>query len=155
MRCRPFPSSRPVRSPDASAARAARRADAGPRRAHGPRTAIGLLLSASLGLALSGCGASESPAARFARDPDSLKRGRSLFVGTCAAYCHGLQPGVRDAPYLFDCDWKHGGSDEEIFATIRAGVPETRMQGFADRMPEGDDDVWRIVAFIRSKSECR
>ncbi len=102
----------------------------------------------------SGCGESESPAARFAGDPEALKRGRSLFVGTCGAYCHGLQPGNRDAPYLFDCEWKHGGRDDEIFRTIRAGVPNTRMQAFADRMPEGDDDLWKIVAFIRSKADC-
>lgn len=112
-----------------------------------------LLVFATMQVLLA-CGGSESPADRFARDPEALKRGRSLFVGTCGAYCHGLQPGNRDAPYLFDCDWKHGGSDEAIFATIRAGVPNTRMQGFADRMPEGDDDLWRIVAFIRSKSDC-
>ena len=96
----------------------------------------------------------ESPAARYAKDPAALKRGKSLFVGTCGAYCHGLQPGNRDAPYLFDCEWKHGGSDEQIFRTIRGGVPNTRMQGFADRMPEGDEDLWKIVAFLKTKAGC-
>jgi mono/diheme cytochrome c family protein len=95
-----------------------------------------------------------SPAARYANDATALKRGKSLFVGTCGAYCHGLQPGNRDAPYLFDCEWKHGGSDEEIFRTIRGGVPNTRMQGFADRMPQGDDDLWKIVAFLKTKASC-
>lgn len=112
------------------------------------------ILCSILVAALLGCGGSESPAARYAREPEALKRGRSLFVGTCGAYCHGLQPGHRDAPYLFDCEWKHGGRDEEIFATIRSGVPDTRMQGFANRLPEGDEDIWRIVAFIRSKTDC-
>jgi len=101
-----------------------------------------------------GCSAPESPAARHARDPESLKRGKSLFVGTCGAYCHGLRPGHRDAPFLFDCEWKHGGSDQEIFDVIRAGVPQTRMQGFADRLPEGDEDIWRLVAFLKSKANC-
>jgi mono/diheme cytochrome c family protein len=113
--------------------------------------AIGLL--AGLGAAL-GCSAPESPAARHAKDPESLKRGKGLFVGTCGAYCHGLQPGNRDAPYLFDCEWKHGSSDQEIFDVIRAGVPQTRMQGFTNRLPEGDEDIWRLVAFLKSKSSC-
>jgi mono/diheme cytochrome c family protein len=119
--------------------------------------AIGLLTATLVaigsGLTL-GCSAPESPAARHAKDPESLKRGKGLFVGTCGAYCHGLQPGNRDAPYLFDCEWKHGSSDQEIFDVIRAGVPQTRMQGFADRLPEGDEDIWRLVAFLKSKSSC-
>lgn len=111
------------------------------------------LVAIGSGLTL-GCSAPESPAARHAKDPESLKRGKGLFVGTCGAYCHGLQPGNRDAPYLFDCEWKHGSSDQEIFDVIRAGVPQTRMQGFADRLPEGDEDIWRLVAFLKSKSSC-
>ena len=113
--------------------------------------AIATLIGISAAL---GCSAPESPAARHAKDPESLKRGKSLFVGSCGAYCHGLRPGHRDAPYLFDCVWKHGSSDQEIFDVIRAGVPQTRMQGFADRLPEGDEDIWRLVAFLRSKASC-
>jgi mono/diheme cytochrome c family protein len=117
------------------------------------RVLVSLLVALAVAGTL-GCSAPESPAARYAKDPEALKRGKGLFVGTCGAYCHGLKPGHRDAPYLFDCEWKHGGSDEEIFQTIRAGVPDTRMQGFADRMPEGDEDLWKIVAYIRSKASC-
>lgn len=138
------------------AGRAGSPGSSGPTGRRGFSRLIGLvgLLGLVARFGASGCGEPESPAARFAADPEALKRGKSLFVGTCGAYCHGLQPGHRDAPYLFDCEWKHGGSDEAIFRTIRAGVPNTRMQAFADRMPEGDDDLWKIVAFIRSRSEC-
>ncbi|HTO58208.1 MAG TPA: hypothetical protein VMJ74_10460, partial [Pseudomonadales bacterium] len=45
----------------------------------------------------------ESPADRFAKDPAAVKRGKGIFVGTCAAYCHSLKKDNRDAPYLFDC----------------------------------------------------
>lgn len=102
-----------------------------------------------------GCPSPESPAARYAGDLQALKRGRSLFVGTCSAYCHGLQAGLRDAPFLFDCEWKHGDSDEDIFSVIHDGVAETRMPSFADKLPEGDEDIWKLVAFLRSKSTCR
>lgn len=133
----------------------ARRFDAPAKRVRVARNrAVGGLALGVLLLGATACSEPESPAARYAKDPEALKRGKSLFVGTCAAYCHGLQPGNRDAPYLFDCAWKHGGRDEEIFRTIRVGVPETRMQAFTDRMPEGDEDLWKIVAFIRSKADC-
>lgn len=111
-------------------------------------------LSLALPAALSSCQTPTSPVARMAADPAAIQRGKSLFVGTCGAYCHGLQPGHRDAPYLFDCTWKHGGSDEAIFETISRGVPNTRMQAFGGRLPEGDDDIWRIIAFLRSKASC-
>lgn len=111
---------------------------------------LGLVwLSASLG-----CPAPESPADVYARDPAAIARGRRLFVGTCGAYCHGLQPGHRDAPFLFDCEWKYGERDEDIFRVIQEGVAETRMPSFGGKMPEGDEDIWKLVAYLRTKSTC-
>ena len=94
-----------------------------------------------------------SPADRFAKDPAAVKRGKGIFVGTCAAYCHSLKKDNRDAPYLFDCEWLHGGTDAEIHNTIVNGVPNTRMVGFGNTFPQGDDDVWRVVAFLKSNRE--
>ncbi len=112
--------------------------------------AAALLGSALWGLA---CGSS-SPADVYAGDPVALARGRSIFMGSCGAYCHGLHPGKRDAPFLFDCVWKHGDEDEDHFRVIHGGVEGTRMVGFGGRLPEGDDDIWRVVAFLRSRSLC-
>ena len=95
-----------------------------------------------------GCG-SASPADAYRADPAALKRGKSIFVGTCAGYCHSTAPINRDAPYLFDCTWRHGnGSDQEIFDLIASGVPDTAMIAFRGKLPEGDDDIWRLVAYI-------
>jgi len=100
--------------------------------------------------------AEESPAVAFVKDPAAVKRGRSLFIGTCGAYCHSLHDGARgDVPDLFDCAWKDGGSDEEIFRSIADGVAGTRMVGFKKAMPEGETDVWKLVAFLRSESDCK
>jgi len=99
--------------------------------------------------------APESPAARFARDPAAVDRGRRIFIGTCGAYCHSTHDVERDAPSLFDCEWKHGGSDEQIFAVISDGVPGTRMPAWKGALPEGDDDIWRVVAYLRSASTCK
>ena len=99
------------------------------------------------------CGETGSPADALLADADAVSRGRSLFVGTCAGYCHKLTPERVDAVYLFDCEWKHGGSDREIFNTVTNGVPNTRMVGFGSNFPEGESDLWKIIAFLKSKRD--
>jgi mono/diheme cytochrome c family protein len=102
---------------------------------------------------LAACAGAATPAARFAGDPVAIERGRKLFVGTCAGYCHVADGrGLGNAPDLLDCEWRHGGSDAEIFAVLSAGVPGTPMLGFAGKV--GDDDLWRLIAYLRSASRC-
>jgi len=98
-------------------------------------------------------GETGSPADALLADADAVSRGRSLFVGTCAGYCHKLTPERVDAVYLFDCEWKHGGSDREIFNTVTNGVPNTRMVGFGSNFPEGESDLWKIIAFLKSNRD--
>lgn len=80
-------------------------------------------------------------------DPAALARGEALYAGSCANFCHADS----DDPVLdlFDCEWRHGSSDAEIFAVVTTGVADTRMVGFGNNWPEGEADLWRIIAFIR------
>lgn len=124
------------------------------------RLAVLLAAGAALAVAAS-CAKPEpaapkpSPAAAFAGDPAAVKRGKGLFIGMCGAYCHSLHGGARgDVPDLFDCAWKNGGSDDEIFRSISSGVPGTRMVAFAGVLPDGDTDIWKLVAFLRANSSC-
>ena len=96
---------------------------------------------------LAGC-QPPTPAAALRTDADAVKRGKALFVGTCAGYCHS--PTVeRAAPNLLDCVWKHGdGSDQAMFDIIADGVPNTPMIAFRGKLPAGDDDIWRVVAYL-------
>ena len=89
--------------------------------------------------------------------PADIARGRALFTGTCGAYCHRASSApatvnASDAPSLFDCDWRRGGSDAQIFNTISKGVEGTRMVAFGGALP--DEDIWRIVAYLKSASLC-
>lgn len=86
----------------------------------------------------------------FMADPVAMERGEALFVGTCAGYCHSLEGPNADALFLFDCQWKHGGSDQAIFDIVTTGVPNTRMVGFGNNFPQGEDDLWKIIAYLRS-----
>ena len=103
--------------------------------------------------------AEPAPAApKSAATPEDLARGKALFTGTCGAYCHQANPQAgpsqsAEAPFLFGCDWKHGGSEDQIFQVIRQGVPGTRMVAFADAIP--DDDIRRIVAYLKAASTCK
>lgn len=97
--------------------------------------------------------AAASPAAAYLDDPEAVAFGRRYFRAVCTGYCHSTQPGlVRDAPDLFDCDWRHGGTDEEVFRTIAEGVPDTEMLPFGGKLE--DEVLWKIVAFLRAGSRC-
>ena len=104
-------------------------------------------------LTLMGCSPEPSIVEAFMQDPVAVARGDALFIGTCSGYCHSLTPDSGDALFLFDCEWKHGGSDEEIFNTVTEGVPNTRMIGFGNNFPEGDDDLWKIIAYLRTNAQ--
>jgi mono/diheme cytochrome c family protein len=116
---------------------------------------LALLVSVCLALAAlaeRGAHAVDVPEPATAMTPADLARGRAIFIGTCGAYCHKMVPGPGDAPYLFDCDWLHGGSDAQVFQSISKGVPNTRMVPFGGALK--DPDIWRLVAWMRSASTC-
>ena len=89
----------------------------------------------------------------FAEDPQSLGRGEALFLGSCAGQCHAFDGLNAGADYLFDCYWYNGETDDELFNIVTDGIPNTRMVGFGTNFPEGDDDLWKIIAFVRFKQE--
>ena len=117
------------------------------------RVLIGIGLAAAM-LSLSPIAAAAAPTEEtvvegFMQDASALARGEALFEGSCAGFCHNLEQSASDAPSLFDCEWKHGGADQEIFDIVTVGVPNTRMVGFGSNFPQGDDDLWKIIAYLR------
>ena len=84
----------------------------------------------------------------FANRPDAVSQGAALFDRTCSA-CHGTGATGGRGPALTNGVFKHGGSDYDIFPTIKRGVPGTEMPSFAT-LPS--DDVWRLVTYIKSLS---
>ena len=85
----------------------------------------------------------------------SIKAGGLIYAKNCRA-CHGLQgkgdgtaipPGVKPAN-LVAGQWKHGGTDAQIFKTIKEGVgPAFDMQAWGDRL--SDEEIWHSVNYIR------
>jgi mono/diheme cytochrome c family protein len=100
------------------------------------------------------------PVPKLLQSADDVARGKALFTGTCGAYCHrpaeaGDAGGGQSAaaPNLFGCEWRHGGSNAQIFQTISQGVAGTRMVPFGGAVP--DEDIWRIVAYLKSATQCK
>jgi mono/diheme cytochrome c family protein len=126
---------------------------------------LGALLLAPLGViagAQQAAGSASRPAAAaplknpIPSDVKSVAIGKLLFAKQCSQ-CHGaigkgdgksgalLKPRPAD---MTDDSWLHGGSDADIFATIRNGVPQTGMRGFKGRLTE--TETWNIINFLRT-----
>ena len=90
----------------------------------------------------------------FTGDAAAIAFGKTLYEATCTGYCHTTATAKRvgRCPNLFDCEWKHGNTDGEIYHIVNEGVPNTEMVGFKGRLP--DEMLWKITAYIRSASQC-
>ena len=86
---------------------------------------------------------------------ESVRAGRLVYAQICRN-CHGLQgkgdgtaapPGSKPAN-LVDAEWKHGGTDAEIFKTIKEGVgPDFVMEAMGAKLH--DQAIWNVINFLR------
>ena len=68
--------------------------------------------------------------------------GRAIYNGRCG-HCHGLSGEGGRGAVLNAGRFRTGGSDRELFMTIRNGIPDTEMPGAPNLL---DMEVWRMVA---------
>ena len=78
----------------------------------------------------------------------AIAAGKTLYAQTCAG-CHGEDARGDRGPSLVSGTFTHGGTDADLFHTIRNGVAGTQMPAFA-ALPA--DTIWRIIAYLRSLS---
>ena len=77
-----------------------------------------------------------------------LEVGRRLYQGRCG-HCHGLAGEGGRGAVLNAGQFRRGGSDRDLFITIRNGIPNTEMPG-AFNLP--DMEIWRIVGHVQRLS---
>jgi putative heme-binding domain-containing protein len=79
-------------------------------------------------------------------NPTAIKQGQNIYRGRCAV-CHGIDAKGYRGSDLTTGDWVHGGSDAQVFQTIRTGVPGTEMPGSGNM---SDEEIWMVVAYLRT-----
>lgn len=82
------------------------------------------------------------------RSPEDAAIGKRLFEGRCGQ-CHGQAGEGGRGAVLNTGRFRHGGSDRELFTTIRNGIPNSEMPG-APSLPVRD--VWRLVGHVQELS---
>jgi putative heme-binding domain-containing protein len=82
-----------------------------------------------------------------AKDPRAAETGRWMFRIRCAP-CHGIHADGGRGPDLTLGAYAAGDRDGDLFRVISRGVPGTEMAAYAGRVE--DEDIWRLVAYIRS-----
>ncbi|UTA67139.1 cbb3-type cytochrome c oxidase N-terminal domain-containing protein [Emticicia sp. 21SJ11W-3] len=63
---------------------------------------------------------------KLMKDDKTLSQGKQIFTSKCAA-CHGQAGEGGVGPNLTDEYWLHGGTINDVFKTVKYGVPEKGM----------------------------
>ena len=86
----------------------------------------------------------------FAADPGAVPAGKLLYEQTCQG-CHGGEARGDRGPALLG-GFKHGGTDTDLFQSVKTGIPGTQMPAFG-ALPS--DNVWKIISYLRSLDTSR
>ncbi len=84
----------------------------------------------------------------FIGNAEMMAEGRALYFKVGCQGCHGGGGGGGMAASLIDDIWKFGSDDETLFKLIKGQIPQQTMPTVYNALP--DDDVWKMLAFIRS-----
>lgn len=89
-----------------------------------------------------------SSASPYEESAWAANQGKRLYAWYNCNGCHANGGGGM-GPALMDSEWRYGSDPASIFATIMQGRPNG-MPSFGGHIPE--DQVWQIVAYVRSMS---
>ena len=92
------------------------------------------------------------------------ERGHKKYFGASCNGCHGGGGGGGICPPLTNPVWVYGSDDDTLFRLIALGSGELQKQGYTRKQHEQvtapmppfgtiiktDDDLWKIIAWIRS-----
>lgn len=80
-------------------------------------------------------------------DNEAIAAGQAAFISKCAA-CHQAEGGGSVGPNLADEYWLHGGSIQDVFKTIKYGVPSKGMISWESQLTP--PQIQNISSFILS-----
>jgi outer membrane protein assembly factor BamB/mono/diheme cytochrome c family protein len=79
---------------------------------------------------------------------DMIAEGQLLYRKLGCRTCHGSAGAGDLGPSIIDADWKFGSDDDVLFRLIKGEIPDQTMPKNFTTLT--DDQVWRLVAFVRS-----
>jgi cytochrome c oxidase cbb3-type subunit 3 len=80
-------------------------------------------------------------------DATGIAEGKKIYQSSCFA-CHGANGEGGVGPNLTDNYWMHGGSINDVFKTIKYGVPEKGMQAWEKTY--SPSQIRNIASYIKS-----
>lgn len=80
-------------------------------------------------------------------DAAALESGKSIYTANCAA-CHGAEGQGTVGPNLTDEYWLHGGDVNDIFKTVKFGVPSKGMVPWQGKLTK--DQMLEVSSYILS-----
>jgi len=87
--------------------------------------------------------------AKESEDPGVIAAGQAIYAANCIA-CHGDKGQGTVGPNLTDEYWLHGGSVNDIFKTIKYGVPEKGMIAWEKTLsPKQIEDVSNYILSLK------
>lgn len=86
----------------------------------------------------------------YTGNAEAIKEGRGVYFKYSCNACHGGTGGggMAGAPPIFDDTWNYGSDDETLRKVIRGEIPNQIMPAFGQSMT--DDEIWKVLAWIRS-----
>jgi mono/diheme cytochrome c family protein len=137
---------------------------------------IGLIVAASTGTHDVAAGEAITPLERLASTPKGqlknpyadfasvAEEGHKIYMSLDCNSCHGGGGGGGMAAPLTNQIWIYGNDDDTLFRLIALGTVEFQKQGYTRKGSEAvvgpmppfgetiktDDDLWKIIAWIRS-----
>ena len=113
-----------------------------PRHKETPRST---LLNAAFLCALAPLCLCVSLLAQVPTDQESIRAGTAVYRARCAS-CHGVDARGANAGSDLTQLWSAGGKDQQLFQSIRRGLPNTlKPHSFGP-----DKDVWGALAYLRT-----
>lgn len=114
---------------------------------------VGLLVVGLLGVQPSMVAAEEPTKPEksnpYTGNAEAIQQGRALYLKTGCSACHGTGGGGGMGPALLDDEWKFGSDDLTLFKLIKGEIPQQTMPAAFGGVLK-DDEIWQILAFVRS-----
>lgn len=100
----------------------------------------------------------------FTGSAEAIKEGRGLFLSYSCNGCHGGTGGGGMGPPINNVVWIYGSDDDTLFRLITLGSDDLQKAGYfrkgmenvvgpmppVGQLVKSDDELWKIIAFIRS-----